>query len=184
MSVAHSLIKPGTFYISRLFRLVCFAARCYHQRDMRRVEEEEKPHRQLRMILVMIIFSTIPCYCLGLFAALQAPRDKNTPTLSLTATSIKLLTPTLTLYVTYTPSVTPFSSIVTYTITPSPTRTLTITPTRTYTPSPTLSPSPSGTATMTLTSTPVPSDTPSSTATLPPPPTPSETTIETATPTP
>ncbi len=95
-----------------------------------------EPRARLRVILIIIILATIPCYCVGLVAIMVAPEGGGseftpTSTLSPTPTFNLSLTPVLN---TLTPSMTP-----TFTLTPTQTGTPTITPTNfippTWTPS-------------------------------------------------
>ena len=94
--------------------------------------------RQIRLVLISIVLATIPCYCLGLFAASLAP-DRG---LSLTGTPTSTVTTTPTLTMTLFPSLTLSASAPAATGTPTLSATPTLTPTPTQTPiaSPTASP--------------------------------------------
>lgn len=151
------------------------------------MEAEGSPYRRLRIVLMMIILSTLPCYCLGFFMAAQAPRQRATATPALTPTGRKTFTVTPTLFQFPTATFTPFLNIITNTITPTASPTATATSTHTFTPSPSITstptleptftetpsppPPPTETPTPTLTDTPVPtivplaSPTPTSTST-------------------
>lgn len=103
-----------------------------------RVKSDPSKRYRTRILLVIAILATLPCYCLGVIVLQFAPVH-NLTTLTPTPTSTETLTPTATQ--TSTPTHTPFPTF-TPTLTPTPTSTRTTTPTATSTSTftPTLTP--------------------------------------------
>ena len=121
--------------------------------------EKLKEFDRTRLILGIVILTTLPCYCVGMVMLWNANlvREQKTPTATSTpqGTLITTLTPSYTIpvispTVTFTPTITTtFTPTITYVI--PPTRTFTATPSPL--PTDTLAPSP------TFTDTPIPSPT-------------------------
>jgi hypothetical protein len=156
-----------------------------------------------RMVLLVIILLTVPCYCLGAVLLAYAPEDKPAETTRTKpplggATELPVASPTFTPFSTVTATWTPFGDPLRPTpfqwnppptVAPQlPTATLTLTPT--VVPSPTVAPSLTLSPTLTLppsatpTNTLSPSDTPTPTATWTMTPTLTESPLYTDTPVP
>ena len=112
-------------------------------------------HTRLRVILIIIILVTIPCYCAGIMAVTMGRRNPPTPTMTLppTRTAITELPMVATPFPSFTPSLT----AIIPTQTPIPTRTPV--PTTTQTATPTSSDTPTSSPTQTNTITPLPTQT-------------------------